>query len=156
MANKETQTEVARDESEREVSEGRGPQRSQKNKARPARIPMSAGNKLAVPASLKREGYQCYWSITGPDHPGKLGQMGAAWWEFVLDEEGHKVERPAGKGNTHVLMCIEQKYYDEDMAAQQKRNIDTTQIEAQRLGEEEYVPLGRKNVVERDIIQSFI
>lgn len=121
------------------------------SKARPQRVPMSAGNKLMVPDSLKQEGYQYYWSITGPDHPGKLAQMEAAWWEFVL-QDGEKVTQPAGKGNTHVLMRIEQKYYDEDMAAQQKRNIDASQVDIQSLGKDEYVPMGRKNVVERDII----
>lgn len=118
---------------------------------RPERVPMSAGNKLRVPPRLKENGYQYYWAIYGPDHPGKLEQMQAAWWEFVLDD-GNKVEIPAGKGNTHVLMRIEQRYYDEDMAAQQKRNIDATQHNLQTLGEDEYVPMGRKNVVERDII----
>lgn len=116
---------------------------------RPPRIPMSAGNKLQAP---QREGYQRYWAITGPDHPGKLEQMRAAWWEFVLDEDGKKIEQPAGKGNMHVLMEIEQQYYDEDMAAQQKRNLDATQNNIQTLGEDEYVPMGQKSVMERDII----
>jgi hypothetical protein len=121
------------------------------NKQRPARVPMSAGNKLSVPDSLKEEGYQYYWSITGPDHPGKLAQMEAAWWEFVI-HEGEKVERPAGKGNTHVLMRLPIEYYRQDMAEQQKRNIDATQQEVQALGDSEYVPMGQKSVVERDII----
>lgn len=116
---------------------------------RPPRIPMSAGNKLQA---QQREGYQRYWAITGPDHPGKLEQMRAAWWEFVLDEDGQKIEQPAGKGNMHVLMEIEQQYYDEDMAAQQKRNLDATQNNIQTLGEDEYVPMGQKSVMERDII----
>lgn len=116
---------------------------------RPPRIPMSAGNKLQA---QQREGYQRYWAITGPDHPGKLEQMRAAWWEFVLDEDGQKIEQPAGKGNMHVLMEIEKQYYDEDMAAQQKRNLDATQNNIQTLGEDEYVPMGQKSVMERDII----
>lgn len=128
------------------------PARDNKNKNRPDRIPMSAGNKLMVPERLKKEGYQYYWSIYGPDHPGKIQQMQSAWWDYALDEEKNKIEQPAGGGNTHVLMCIEQKYYDEDMASQQKRNIDATQQNAQKLGEDEYVPMGRQNVVEREII----
>lgn len=134
--------------------ERKGPGRPPKNSSatreqRPERIPMSAGNKLSAP---KREGYQRYWAITGPDHPGKIEQMRAAWWDFVLDEDGQKIEQPAGKGNTHVLMEIEQQYYDEDMARQQQRSLDATQSNIQALGEDEYVPQGRNSVVERDII----
>lgn len=121
------------------------------NKQRPARVPMSAGNKLMVPDSLKEEGYQYYWAITGPDHPGKLAQMEAAYWEFVI-RDGEKMELPAGKGNTHVLMRLPMEYYREDMAAQQKRNIDATQKDVQALGDSEYLPMGQTKVVERDII----
>lgn len=127
----------------------KSPDRSNDNKQRPPRVKMNAGNKLAAP---KREGYQRYWAITGPDHPGKLEQMVAAYWEFVLDDEGKRKEQPAGGGNTHVLMQIEQRYYDEDMADQQARNIDATQKNIQALGADEYVPNGQKNVVEREII----
>ena len=119
---------------------------AQANRERPTRIPMSAGNKLSAP---KREGYQRYWAITGPDHPGKLEHMQQAWWDFVL-VDGERVEQAAGKGNTHVLMEIEKQYYDEDMAAQQKRNMDATQQSVQQLGESEYLPAGRKAVVERE------
>lgn len=121
------------------------------NKKRPARVPMSAGNKLHVPDSLKEEGYQYYWSIHGPDHPGEIQRMEAAYWEFVL-HDGEKVEQPAGKGNTHVLMRLPMEYYQQDMAEQQKRNIDATQDNVQALGQDEYVPMGQKNVVERELI----
>ena len=57
-----------------------------KNKQRPARIPMSAGNKLHVPDHLKKEGYQQYWQV---DRPGVIEQMEAAWWEKVKDERGN-------------------------------------------------------------------
>ena len=130
----------------------RAPERSNDNKSRPARVPMGSGHKLKVPDSLKMEGYQYYWAIDGPDHAGKIAQMQDAWWEFAKDSEGNKVEQQAGKGNTHVLMCIPQKYYDEDMAAQQKKNLDATQISAQTLGADEYVLKGRENVVERELI----
>ena len=119
---------------------------AQENSKRPERIPMSAGNKLRAP---KREGYQRYWAITGPDHPGKLEEMKAAWWDFVLDDDGQKLERPAGKGNTHVLMEIKEEYYREDMAAQQARNIDATQKAIQTLGPDEYVANGQQSVVEK-------
>ena len=42
------------------------------NKQRPARIPMSAGNKLHVADHLKKEGYQQYWQV---DRPGVIEQM---------------------------------------------------------------------------------
>ena len=130
----------------------RNPERTERNAARPKRVPMGSGNKLSVPDSLMKEGYQHYWAITGPDHPGKLQQMERAYWEFVLDGDGNKVEQPAGKGNMHVLMRIEKQYYDEDIAAQQARNMDATQTSVQALGDSEYVPMQQKSVVERDII----
>ena len=119
------------------------------NKQRPARIPMSAGNKLHVPESLKKEGYQCYWQV---DRPGVIEQMERAWWEKVKDDRGEPVTVPAGGGETLYLMHIEQKYYDEDIAKQQKQNIETTANQAQSLGEDEYVPMGRQAVAEREII----
>ena len=119
------------------------------NAKRPARIPMSAGNKLHVPDSLRKEGYFYYWAL---DQKGQIEQMEAAYYEKVTDENKRHVTVPAGNGETHYLMCIEQKYYDEDIATQQKANIDATAKQAQGLGEEEYVPMGRKSVAERDII----
>ena len=119
------------------------------NKGRPARIPMSAGNKLHVPESLKKEGFFYYWAV---DRKGAVEQMEAAWYEKVTDARGEAVTVPGGSGETHYLMCIEQKHYDEDMATQQKQNIETTRKQAQSLGEEEYVPMDRKNVAEREII----
>ena len=116
---------------------------------RPPRVKMSAGGKLNAP---KREGYQRYWSITGPDHPGKLEQMQAAWWVIVKREDGSEWSVPAGSGNTHVLMEIEQKHYDEDMADQAKRALDTSQRDIQNVGEHEYVANGQESVVEREII----
>ena len=122
---------------------------AQANKERPSRVPMGAGNKLQSP---KKEGYQRYWSISGPDHPGQIEQMEAAWWEIVKREDGTDWTVPAGKGNMHVLMQIPQEYYDQDMAEQQKRNMDATQKSVQALGEDEYLPAGRKAVVERELI----
>lgn len=121
------------------------------NKERPARIPMTAGNKLHVPESLKREGYQQYWQV---DRKGAIEQMEAAWWEKVKNEKGDLVTVPAGNGEILYLMEIEKKYYDEDIQKQQDLNISTTNEQAQKLGESEYVPLGRNAVVqkEREII----
>lgn len=119
------------------------------NKARPPRIPMSAGNKLHVPESLKKEGFQNYWQV---DKKGLIEQMEAAWWVKVKDSRGDHVTVPAGGGDTLYLMEIEQEHYDEDIAKQQQMNIDTTGKQAQKLGEEEYVPMGRESVTEREII----
>ena len=110
---------------------------------------MSAGNKLHVPDAIKKEGYQYYWAI---DRKGMIEQMEAAWYEKVLDGRGDAITVPAGTGETHYLMCVQQEYYDEDIAAQQKQNIDATAKQAQALGEDEYVPMGRKTVAEREII----
>ena len=110
---------------------------------------MSSGGKLNVPAELKKDGYQNYWQV---DSKGMIEQMEAAWWEKVKDARGDHVTVPAGNGDTLYLMQIEQKYYDEDIELQQKRNIDTTATQAQSLGEDEYVPLGRQSVAEREII----
>jgi len=119
------------------------------NKNRPARIPLSAGNKLHVPESLRREGYHQYWAI---DRKGEIEQMKAAWYEIVTDDRNEPVTVPAGNGDTHYLMEIEQKYYDEDMERQQKLNIDATAKQAQKLGDSEYVPQGHDNVATREII----
>jgi hypothetical protein len=119
------------------------------NKQRPARVPLSAGNKLHIPAHLKKEGYFYYWAI---DRKGMIEQMEAAYYEKVIGDDDKPLTVPAGGGETHYAMCIETKYHDEDIAAQQKQNIDATAKQAQSLGEEEYVPLGKTHVAERDII----
>lgn len=125
------------------------PRKEQRNEHRPARIPLSAGNKLHVPNEIKEEGYHYYWAI---DRKGMIEQMEAAWYEKVTDERNTPITIPAGNGETHYLMRIEQQYYDEDMERQQKQNIETTAKQAQKLGEDEYVPMGRNQVTEREII----
>lgn len=124
---------------------------SHTNTERPARIPMSAGNKLQVPDSLKKEGYQQYWQV---DKDGAIEQMERAWWEKVTNERNEHITTPAGNGNTLFLMQIEQAYYDEDIKKQQDLNIATSTNQAQNLGENEYVPKGQDHVVsrERDIV----
>ena len=119
------------------------------NSKRPARIPLSAGNKLHIPAHLKKEGMFYYWAI---DRKGMIEQMEAAYYEKVLDESGKPLTVPAGSGETHYAMCIEQKYYDEDIAEQQRRNLDATAKQAQSLAQDEYVPMGKSQVTEREII----
>ena len=118
-------------------------------KQRPERVPMSAGNKLHIPEHLKEEGYFYYWAI---DRKGAIEQMEAAWYERVKDDRGEDLTVPGGKGETHYAMKIKQEYYDEDIAKQQQRNIDATTKMAQKVSEDEYVPQGRQNVMEREII----
>jgi hypothetical protein len=124
-------------------------QNAHQNKARPERIPMSAGNKLHIPEQLKEEGYFYYWAV---DRKGMIEQMEAAWYERVKNERGEDLTVPAGKGETHYCMKIKQEYHDEDIEKQQQRNIDATAKMAQKLNEDEYVPQGRQNVMEREII----
>ena len=123
--------------------------KAHKPKQRPERVPMSAGNKLHIPEHLKEEGYFYYWAI---DRKGAIEQMEAAWYERVKDDRGEDLTVPGGKGETHYAMKIKQEYYDEDIAKQQQRNIDATTKMAQKLNEDEYVPQGRQNVMEREII----
>ena len=119
------------------------------NKGRPARIPMAGGNKLHVPDALKEEDYHYYWAI---DRKGMIEQLEAAWYEKVKDERGEDFTVAAGGGENHYLMRIKLEYYHEDMARQQEQNINTSTKEARQLGDNEYVPMGQKSVVERDII----
>jgi len=123
--------------------------KAHENKNRPARVPLSAGNKLHIPEHLKEEGYFYYWAI---DQKGMIEQMERAWYEKVIGDDNKPLTVPAGNGDTHYAMRIEQKYYDKDIAAQQAMNIDSTAKQAQKLGEEEYVPMGRQQVTEREII----
>lgn len=124
-------------------------QQAHGNKERPARVPMGAGNRLHVPEHLKEEGYHYYWAV---DHKGQIEQMEAAWYVKVTTQKGDAITVPAGNGTTHYLMRIEQEYHDEDMEKQQKLNIDATASQAQKLGDGEYVPKGRQQVAEREII----
>ena len=121
------------------------------NKNRPARIPMSSGNRLDVPEYLKEEGYKYYWQL---DSKGAVEQMKRAYWELVTNERNENITVPAGNGELLHLMRIEQKYYDEDMKTQQDRNNLSSTNQAQKLGDNEYVPMGRNDVAqkEREII----
>jgi len=119
--------------------------RGNDNKQRPPRVPLGQGQKLVA---AHREGYQRYWAL---DLDGQLEQMQAAWWDFVLDENGQKITKPAGKGNTHYLMEIEKQYYDDDMTKQQDMVTDALRKTTER-GSDEYVPMGKEDVLTRDKI----
>lgn len=118
------------------------------NKARPARIPMTAGGKLHVPESLKEEGYRYYWAI---DRDSMLEQLENAWYEYVTDDRGEKLTVSAGKGETHYLMRTKQEYYDEDQKLQQD-SINANMSDQQKLKPGEYFPGRKGQAVTRDII----
>ena len=122
-------------------------ERNSSKPKRPARVPMNAGNQLAAKG---RPGYQRYWAL---DKVGQLDRFIAAYWEFVLTEDGKKTTVPGGNGYIHYLMEIEQEYYNEDMISQLDRINDS--MEARRrpkMVNGEYVPMGHKSSIEKDII----
>lgn len=123
-------------------------QNAHNNKQRPARVPLSAGNKLHIPEHLKEKGYFYYWAI---DRKGAIEEMERAYYEKVLGDDDKPLTVPAGSGETHYAMKIKQCYYDEDMAAQQKQNQDATLKQAQP-GSDEYLPAGRTAAAEREIL----
>ena len=116
-------------------------------KNRPERVRLGQGSKMSVPECYKREGYHQYWFI---DRPGDIEAATAAWYEFVKDDSGKKITTPAGNGNLHYLMEIDQKTYDEDMLAQQELITDTTR-KAVKVKNHEYSPEGHDAAITRDI-----
>lgn len=118
-------------------------------KKRPTRIPLGQGSKLSLAEKYIRKGYHCHLFI---DKDGELESAQAAYYEFVKDDEGNKVKMPAGNGRTHYLMEIEEQYYSDDMAAQQKMITDTTRQKITvNKAAGEYSPEGHKVAVTRDI-----
>lgn len=119
-------------------------------KNRPDRIPLGQGSKLDVPACYKKPGMHYHWFI---DRPGELEGAAAAWYEFVKDDQGKKITTPAGRGETHFLMCIDQETYLKDMAKQQEMVTNTTrQNVAVKKERGEYSPEGNDLAVSREII----
>lgn len=114
-----------------------------RNTQRPPRVKLGQGQTLVAP---ERKGYQRYWAL---DREGQLDAMIAAWWEFVLDADGNKITRPGKGGWTHYLMEIDQETYDKDMAEQQDMVTDAVR-QAVKVGEGEYVPDGKEDVLTRD------
>lgn len=115
------------------------------NKNRPARVPFSQGAKLTVPDTYKKEGFHQHWFV---DEPGELESAQAAWYEFVRDDQGNKIKTPAGAGNYHYLMEIDQKTYDEDMKQQQDMITSTTK-DATKIKKGEYSPEGEDSALTR-------
>lgn len=119
------------------------------NTNRPARIPLGQGSKLAVAECYKKGGFHQHWFI---DRAGELESAQAAWYEFVKDEKGNKITTPAGRGETHYLMQIDEETYRKDMAAQQKKVTDTTRKAVKvKKNKGEYSPEGEDSAVTREI-----
>lgn len=115
---------------------------------RDPRIPLTAGGKLTIPEHMLEKGYHYCWPT---DKPGNLERMQRAWYEFVTDDQGRKITVPAGKGETHYLMRIEQKYRDEEIGIEQSRINDNLK-KAAELQKGEYVPDGHDGVLTREVI----
>jgi hypothetical protein len=74
-----------------------------------------------------------------------------AYWDYVTDERGEKVTQPSGGGEMHYLMEIEQRYYDEDISAQQAETTDKLRSTVENQSDE-YTPKGHEDVLTRDKI----
>lgn len=112
---------------------------------RPPRVRMVAGQKLNFDRYTTDKDYH-YRAFT--DGPGRLEQAEAAWWEYVKDEDGNRVTRPAGPF-THYLMRIHNKYYQEDQELKQKNIVDTLKKQ-NKLERTEYVPEGHHHALQKD------
>jgi len=119
-------------------------------KKRADRIKLGQGTRLEIPACYKKKGFHYHWFI---DRPGELEGAQAAWYEFLKDDNGNKITSPAGKGETHYAMYIDEETYKKDMFAQQAMVTAATQrnIEVKK-DQGEYSPEGNANAITRDII----
>lgn len=67
---------------------------------------------LSLPPSITKPGKAYHWFVD--DGEGRIQRAKEAFWEHVADPvTGENISR-GRYGRTHVLMCIDQKYYDED------------------------------------------
>lgn len=124
-------------------------QKAHTPEGRPERVPFNQGSKLTVPKGIISHGYHGHWFL---DKPGELESAQAAWYEFIK-VGGKKYKTPAGRGLYHYLMQIEQKYYDDDMAKQQKMVTETTRKAVKiKKDQSEYSPEGEELAVTREII----
>jgi hypothetical protein len=116
--------------------------RKSRKPRRPERVPMGAGLKLDY--RHKKEGFHYRWV---QDRDGRLEMAVAAYYDFVM-EDGDKVTRASGPF-TLYLMCIEERYYQEDQELKLKRTTDTLKKE-QELGQGEYIPNGNHHALQKD------
>lgn len=103
-------------------------------KKRAPRVPMQKGGTLDVNPSLLEKGYYHYWGI---DKDQELEKMQMAYFEFVLDENGQKITKPAGRGETHYLMRLPMEYRQEDIVRRRLENNRIIEAKA-AVGSDEY------------------
>lgn len=105
---------------------------------RAPRIPMARAKKLDV---KQKPGYYRHWF-----NQSNVAKAEAAYYDFVTDEEGAKVTRPAGNGETRLyLMEIKEEFYKEDVELARQNINDVLQDKVQGLRDGEYIPEGQNN-----------
>lgn len=120
-----------------------------KPKNRPKRIGLGGPTLSLDYSHKKKDGYHLSWARL--DKPGEVDKRLAAWYDFVLDDDGNQIVKDAGKGAKLVLMEIKQEYYDEDFKAQQDALTERTKGLISRLNPGEYLPAGRSQVLTQTI-----
>ncbi len=121
------------------------------------RIPMGVAGNLDVAPSIlewaKENGFVLRWALD--DDKGKMEKYRNAWWVPYEDAEtGNQERRPAGTGRYHILMMLDEKLRDEDMALKRERNNAILAAKAKLEsgeGYQEYIPEGHEYVVGRDL-----
>jgi hypothetical protein len=86
--------------------------------------------------SKQREGYSRRW--INLNTVGRREQLEAAWWTPVKDADGNEM-KVAKNGCTMLLMEIPLEYFNEDIAAGQRKVTEAVK-ENQRLSQDEYTP----------------
>lgn len=90
---------------------------------RPPRIPPQKGGTLDIPSHLMQKGYYYYWATDA--NSGEIERLQSAYYEFVTDERGNKITKPAGNGKLHYLMRLEEQYRQEDL---ERRRLENNRI----------------------------
>lgn len=118
-------------------------QRDPNATARPKRIPMRQGLKLAISGyKFDRENFFYRFFYDDPQRPGRVTNAEAAYYEHCVDAQGAKISRPSG-GGTQYLMRLPMEYHLEDVAAKTERNKRVRQEQVQ-LKSNEYAPTKAK------------
>ncbi len=121
------------------------------------RVPMGlSGNLYISPKILEwaeENGKVLRWGLD--DDKGKMEKYAAADYVPYIDAEtGNQERRPAGTGRYHILMMLDEKLREEDMALKRERNNAILAAKAKlESGEgfKEYIPDDREYVVARDL-----
>lgn len=107
---------------------------------------LGVGYNVEYPEHLKDKNYYYYFAA---DQGGNIQRRLDAGYEFVVNEDGKKVERNGKDGVTLFLLRQPMEYREEDLALQRQENYDIVKAE-QSLSQGEYIPGDRKNVIQRD------